>query len=79
MKKLMLCTLLLLFYTSEASSDLFTDLLEVKEPKPNKLYYQLLPQISHDDPDFYFLKINNNAVFEKAKKRVTKKNIAVGN
>ena len=55
MKKMCIIALIFLCPTLNAKSS-FTDLLEVKEPQPNKIYYQLLPAITEDDPDISFIR-----------------------
>ena len=54
MKKNLLIVCLLLSCKSEAN--LFKNLLEIKEPQPNKIYYQLLPEADDKNPDINFIK-----------------------
>lgn len=76
MKKIFICALALL-PAAPLWANVFTDLLEIKEPEKNERYYQLLPATSATNPDFSFLSSNSKELFEKIKKRFSKKNITV--
>lgn len=52
-----ICILLLI--NSLVLADFFTNLLEVKQPNPSKIYYQLLPEVDDKNPDISFIKSRN--------------------
>jgi hypothetical protein len=61
----------LLVMANSISADFYTDLLEVKEARPNEMYYQLLPEIDEENPSLSFIRSRNLKNFSLENKYIS--------